>query len=231
MIEELHWDSEFFGYKTGKLIIPDGGNFNYSEFESVVNNYRLIYIFSKKKITEKRLKLVDKKVTFHQQIPIKTCLKKSYNSKIESFNIKLHNYESLKKLALTSGIYSRFNIDKNFKNNEYLRLYSQWIKNAVFKDKTLDILIYQEKGICGFTTIEEKTKDLADIGLVAVSEKTRGKGIATKLIENSIKKAFQLGFKEIQVVTQSNNIPAMKLYEKCNFKINEITYIYHYWNL
>ena len=49
----------------------------------------------------------------------------------------------------------------------------------------LDILIYREKEILGFTTIEKKSKYLAIIGLVAVSEQERGKGIASKLIESS----------------------------------------------
>jgi len=231
MIKQLKWDTEFFGYKVGQLIMSNNKNFNPSTFQTYVNDYKLIYVFSSEKITENGLKLVDKKVILQQKTSINNDLSKDPSSKIESFKDGVHDYESLKKLALSSGENSRFKIDKNFKNDEYSKLYNQWINNAVYKDKALDILIYRDKEILGFTTIEKKSKYLAILGLVAVSEQERGKGIASKLIESSINRAFELGFETIQVATQFENIPAMRLYEKCDFKIKDITYIYHYWNL
>jgi dTDP-4-amino-4,6-dideoxy-D-galactose acyltransferase len=231
MIKQLKWDTKFFGYKIGQISISDNKSFSPLMLEKSVNDYKLVYVLSPGKIDMNGLKLVDKKVIFQQKTSIKDNLNKNVSSKIESFNEGVHDYESLKKLALSSGINSRFKIDKNFKNNEYTKLYNQWINNAVYKDKALDILTYREKEILGFTTIEKKSKYLAVIGLVAVSEQERGKGIASKLIESSINRAFELGFETIQVATQFENIPAMRLYEKCDFKIKDITYIYHYWNL
>jgi dTDP-4-amino-4,6-dideoxy-D-galactose acyltransferase len=231
MIKQLKWDTKFFGYKIGQISISDNQSFSPLMLEKSVNDYKLVYVLSPGKIDMNGLKLVDKKVIFQQKTSIKDNLNKNVSSKIESFNEGVHDYESLKKLALSSGINSRFKIDKNFKNNEYTKLYNQWINNAVYKDKALDILTYREKEILGFTTIEKKSKYLAVIGLVAVSEQERGKGIASKLIESSINRAFELGFETIQVATQFENIPAMRLYEKCDFKIKDITYIYHYWNL
>jgi len=231
MIKQLKWDTKFFGYKIGQISISDNKSFSPLMLEKSVNDYKLVYVLSTGKIDMNGLKLVDKKVIFQQKTSIKDNLNKNVSSKIESFNEGVHDYESLKKLALSSGINSRFKIDKNFKNNEYTKLYNQWINNAVYKDKALDILTYREKEILGFTTIEKKSKYLAVIGLVAVSEQERGKGIASKLIESSINRAFELGFETIQVATQFENIPAMRLYEKCDFKIKDITYIYHYWNL
>ena len=231
MIKQLNWDTEFFGYKVGQIIMSNNKKFSASAFQTYVNDYKLIYVLSSEKVAVNGLKLVDKKVTFQQKTSIKDDLNKNPSAKIESFKEGVHDYESLKKLALSSGENSRFKIDENFKNNEYSKLYNQWINNAVYKDKAMDILIYRDKEILGFTTIEKKSKYLAVIGLVAVSEQERGKGIASKLIESSINRAFELGFKTIQVATQFENIPAMRLYEKCDFKIKDITYIYHYWNL
>jgi dTDP-4-amino-4,6-dideoxy-D-galactose acyltransferase len=231
MIKQLKWDTKFFGYKIGQISISDNIKFSSSTFQTYVNDYKLIYVLSSEKIVGDGLKLVDKKVMFQQKISINNDSNKNPSAKIESFKEGVHDYESLKKLALSSGENSRFKIDENFKNNEYSKLYHQWINNAVYKDKALDVLIYRDKEILGFTTIEKKSKYLAVIGLVAVSEQERGKGIASKLIESSINRAFELGFETIQVATQFENIPAMRLYEKCDFKIKDITYIYHYWNL
>jgi dTDP-4-amino-4,6-dideoxy-D-galactose acyltransferase len=231
MIEQLNWDTKFFGYKTGKLILSENQKFSSSKFKRLVGDYKLVYVFSHKKVFANGLKLVDKKITFQQATFVKDYLDKSLNSKIELFNEEIHDYKSLQKLALSSGKYSRFNIDKNFINNEFSKLYIKWIENAVRKEKPIDVLIYRDKEISGFTTIEKKSDGLAAIGLIAVSQKERGKGVASKLVECSIKRAFDLGFDIIQVATQTENTPAIKLYEKCGFKIIDTTYIYHYWNL
>ena len=217
MIKQLNWDTEYYGYKVGQIKMSNNKKFSASAFQTYVNDYKLIYVLSSEKVAINGLKLVDKKVTFQQKTSIKDDLNKNPSAKIESFKEGVHDYESLKKLALSSGENSRFKIDENFKNNEYSKLYNQWINNAVYKDKAMDILIYRDKEILGFTTIEKKSKYLAVIGLVAVSEQERGKGIASKLIESSINRAFELGFKTIQVATQFENIPAMRLYEKCDF--------------
>ena len=37
------------------------------------------------------------------------------------------------------------------------------------------------------------------------------------------------GYKEIKVVTQLQNKSGCRLYEKCNFQIESITNIYHFW--
>ena len=228
-IERLNWDSSFFGYEVGKVELKNSSFFDLVDFKQKTKDYELIYVFSNQVLFSIKQFEVDVKVQFFQ-----LCSEINYecNEKLQSFNPKYHNFDELKKLALESGIFSRFNIDTNFRNQEYEKLYIRWIENAVNEDFTFDIIIAlnNDNSIIGFATINKKNNFTAEIGLVAVSKWSRGLGIGKQLIKEAILRSYNAGFSEIQVVTQMNNLAAMNLYQSSNFNIKEITNIYHIWN-
>lgn len=235
-IHRLDWDSLFFGYEVGRLNIPSDEAFEYSEFKVESSKFKLVYIYSDFILPANQgLSLYDEKVTFSQKIyfdALKLSSIRNNNSiSISSFNRSSDDLNKLQELALQSGIYSRFKLDPNFKNNEYKRLYLEWIDNSINGNIAFDTIVAKIKGkIVGFTTVGEKNKNLADIGLVAVDKNSRGEGIGTALIHEILHRAAHSGFKEIQVVTQLVNQAAIKLYEKTNFYKTNLTYIYHVWN-
>jgi dTDP-4-amino-4,6-dideoxy-D-galactose acyltransferase len=228
MIQRLAWDSDFFGYEVGKIEIENITNFNFDAFKNEAKKFRLVYVFSDLELNILNFELVDKKVVFYQEIKQVSEISEVI---VESFDKKKHNFAQLEKLALDSGIHSRFFVDKNFKNNEYLKLYSRWIESSVNRTISFDVLVaLNNDEIIGFTTLNKKSESLSDIGLVAVLEASRGFGIGKKIINESIRKAREAGFSEIQVVTQLTNIAAVNLYEATNFKKQKVTNIYHFWN-
>jgi len=229
-IDKLAWDSDFFGYQVGKFQISDSETLDEDQFLMIAQKFRLVYVFSQEPLNIEFLKHVDTKTTLSQTLT-DTFNTEQSNSYLCSFDKKIHSYKNLENLALESGVYSRFKVDTNFEANEYERLYAKWIENSVNGKHTINTGIYYKDGkILGFTTVEEKTKVLADIGLVAVDPSTRGRGIGTLLIEDAKKQAIQRGYKKVQVVTQAANVSAITLYKRCNFDIEEQLYIYHYWN-
>jgi dTDP-4-amino-4,6-dideoxy-D-galactose acyltransferase len=132
-------------------------------------------------------------------------------------------------LVLQAGLFSRFRLDINFSDKEYEKLYIEWLTKSI--NKTLAIKTFVVKNgseIIGITTLGERSK-FADIGLVAVDKNFRGRGIAYDLIHSADNTACGLGYDEIKVVTQLQNKGACRLYEKCNFQIESITNVYHYW--
>lgn len=232
-LERLDWDSTFFNYNVGRIIVNENQSINLSEFLLDSKKYKLVYIFSKLSLHNELFKLVDEKVVLHQELSSNSCDLPSDFFTIKSFDKLIHNRQELEKLALESGIYSRFNIDKNFKSGEYNKLYLKWIALSIEEKLAFDIIIATDKNetIVGFVTLNKKSENLVDIGLVAVSDGFRGKGIGKSLMNYALNKSFELGYKEIQVVTQITNINAMKLYESVGFNIKEKTFVYHYWNL
>lgn len=227
MIESLKWDSEFFGYKIGKIENP-----NMESFQELANSeFQLIYVFSVKEIACIEQYLVDKKATFIQDLNFY----ESFGLEdliIMEFNPDNHSYSELLQLSYESGVFSRFYTDKNFRKNEFEKLYKKWIDNSLNGDSNHKIFVAEDidKNLLGFITLGKRTEKLNDIGLLAVSPKARGKKVGTKLIEFSKDLSRKNNIYQLQVVTQLQNIPATKLYESTGFKLKELNYIYHIWN-
>ncbi|MDR0261934.1 MAG: GNAT family N-acetyltransferase [Sphingobacterium sp.] len=222
----LKWDSDFFGYNVAKLEVAGG---EVPTFLST-SGYRLVYVFSDKPIIGLEQNLMDKKANFYTKISSnKELVNKTLL--IEPFDKQKHSYNELINLTLESGVFSRFFVDKNFVNDEYSRLYTKWIENSVSKVSALEVFVAVEhKKILGFITLTKKAEDLADIGLLAVSPEARGRRVASTLIEHAKISALHHGFEQMQVVTQLDNEPAVKLYKSTGFELNELTFIYHIWN-
>lgn len=232
-IEPLDWDSKFFGYPIARIAIDQNGIevLEYLFRQITSENIRLAYLFvppAEKEINEQIVKnggiLVDQKTVFLKAPEKHTGF---INQICEYQGIEIN--ERLIELVLQAGKFSRFHIDKNFSNKEYERLYIEWLTKSVNKTIAFKTLVANKgSGLIGITTLGEKANYM-DIGLVAVDEKYRGQGIGYDLIHAADTIAYEMGFKKIKVVTQLQNKGACKLYEKCDFHIESITNIYHYW--
>lgn len=237
MIEYLTWDSEFFGYKIGRIKITQETNLN--ELFEIIDKqkeYKLIYLVIDKllqtkeleeKLEKKRISLVDKKVTFSQMILPPSETEVSFEE------IKLYSgsvaTQKIIDLSLQSGIYSRFQTDKNFVNHEYEKLYTAWIQNSV-NGKIADsvFVAYQHSELIGLLTLSFK-KHFSDIGILAVDSMYRGQKIGQKLIKTAIHETQKQAINLIKVVTQKDNINACNFYENQGFEIEQLEYIYHIW--
>jgi ribosomal protein S18 acetylase RimI-like enzyme len=224
--EILQWDSDFFNFKVAK--IKNGLLLNEDFFEKLYNeNVQLAYYSSKEKLNRSsneyyNLDLVDEKVTF-----IKEIEQSSLTDKIESY-VEHHTDRQLIDLAIESGAYSRFNVDPNIGRKNYEELYTQWIIKSVSREIADDVLVYRIEGqIAGFVTVGQKN-ERADIGIIAVDKACRGKGIGKTLMKTAENFYFNK-LKLIQVVTQKNNLPAIKLYEGCRYMIEKVEFLYHLW--
>lgn len=227
MVVSLNWDTRMFGYPVGKLIVADPQNYTLEDIHKLSKAFRLVYVFSKSElqINSEYFFLADKKIV----------LKRDTELLADEFKWTAPYYgnvnEELLNLTLQSGIYSRFRTDSFFSNNEFLKLYTEWIKNSINRTIARDVYVYADQDeIKGFITLVVKG-ETAEIGLIAVNAKFRGHGIGSLLIRSAVTNARILGCDEIQVVTQQDNEPALALYKKNGFQICDLTYVYHYWNI
>jgi dTDP-4-amino-4,6-dideoxy-D-galactose acyltransferase len=232
-LEILEWDSKFFGYPVARINLNHEGNQELDAlFEQLEERkIRLAYFFvppeekmTIEKIITRKGVLVDQKTVFSKN----TELHDDYSDTIIELG-KGEITKSIMELAIQSGRFSRFHLDKKFINNEYERLYTAWIKKSVDREIAFTTLVIKKaKKAIGLATLG-KRDNYADIGLVAVDPDYRGQGIGVNLIQSADTIAFEKGFKEMKVVTQLQNKAACKLYEKCRFHIESITNIYHFW--
>jgi len=233
----LSWDSDFFKYKVAEIkpTSPfDIENLNVLLEKLRLDKCKLAYLYiSPDDISANEFAksnnwfLADKKVTYSMRLRdisepseidsnIATCSKDYLN-------------EDMISLSIASAAYSRFKIDNNFNTDDYIKIYTEWLKKSVNREMADEVFIHKTKEkIDGIITVSLKEAE-AYIGLLSVDELTRGRGIGTKLINSVINYCLLNKVNILKVVTQSENIKASKFYEKNNFKILNIINLYHIW--
>ena len=216
MITPLPFDSELFRYPVGKLDLEN--DWEEEEFLKNVTDFSLVYLFSKEllPVQDPRIKLVDQKLIFEKSLErveglpnMLTYPKKELTPELQA-------------LAYQSGIFSRFKTDARLESQEFEKLYSLWIKKALEQDL---VLIDSDQN--GFVTVAID-QSMAKIGLFAVSDRARGKGIGSQLIQTAEYHALKLGAKTLQIGTQSANEAACNLYRKLGYELADATYVYHF---
>lgn len=118
---------------------------------------------------------------------------------------------------------------------DFERLNREWLEKY-FRVEPIDVeyfndpegLIIKKGGFIFFAKLGEevvgtcallKHPDHWELAKMGVTEKYRGLGISNKLMDAAIQKARDMGAKEIELITNSTLIPAIKLYEKYGFVI------------
>ncbi len=230
MIQFLDWDSNFLGYKVGKAEPASEEDLVKLAEEARKGQYRLIYVFvenSLKFVSEACLAkgwfLADKKQTYLR-------LSGEEGSEFLKNIVEVKEVSpELTDLALQSGVYSRFKVDSNFNQKTYEGLYKTWIERSVKREIAEQVWGYYHGGqLAGMLTFGIKN-GRADIGLLAVGDNFRGLGIGATLVKKAVNYAFESNIKEIQVVTQGDNSPAVSLYNKGGFSLESQINIFHLW--
>lgn len=224
IIKYLAWDSTFFGLKIGAINWEPEMSMHCLEEQARASAYDLVYIFASHTTCGIDYKHVDSKVIYSKSLgdgKVDECVE------IVDENIER---DDLYRLALISGVYSRFKLDENFPSDAYNRMYTEWMEMSIKGELADYIFVYKEHGrVRGMVTVKINNTT-AILGLVAVDYDAQGQGVASKLIQTVENHLCKLGtIKTFNVATQLVNHSACHLYEKNGFKVSSITDIYHYW--
>lgn len=233
-ISPCPWDTDFFGYNVGEYRV--GSTRNLPNPKAIVelarsSDFRLVYLKSPVELdwsqvsSDQNAYLIDKKVTFSR-----TTESSKQHSEIFLFEDSVPD-ERMISIALQTGEYSRFGRDREFHNNEFEKLYTEWINKSVSKKIAHAVWISQGNGTqtTGLITLALKG-DSSEIGLLGVDKHFRGQKLGKKLVETAISYSHSTGFNQITVATQLENEPACAFYTTLGFKVLTIEYIYHIWN-
>lgn len=241
MPELLQWDSAFFGFGIGKLELKDAVMLGNEEIEREMqrNKIRLLYIFNKlDDHTDSTRKdgiperwgatLIDRKVVYGKTLSLDRAA--ALPMSISQFSGK-EPTNQLFSLALQSGIYSRFRLDKNFPQGSFERLYHLWMEKSVRKELADVVLIAgnDPETTGGMVTVSLKNGS-ASIGLIAVDEKSRGQKLGQQLMAAAEQSAIQAGINQITVATQLDNKSACAFYQHLGYEIKTVIEIFHWWS-
>lgn len=224
-IEKLEWDSAFFNLNIKKVVIEQG---DLGHLDSLSKSEAdLLYVFSENRSIEIEKmggELVDIKYTFRKHVDL-TSLSLVENIRIYTGDLN----QTLIDLAIESGMHSRFKKDKKL-SIKFEELYTLWIKRSIDKSFADEVLIaVDDMGkIIGLSTIKIHNES-ANIGIIATNENYRGRGIGASLLKACENWCFNRNVMTLDVATQQQNKGACSFYEKNNFKLLKVEYIYHLW--
>jgi len=229
-IKHLSWDSNFFAKKIGKIICNNPVELPNLLNKAKYDNYELIYVFGNENcyveneiVKRYNGKLMDKKVLYQKKITGLLPLLEQ----IENYTGNLT--KELEELAYVSGGYSRFKLDKNFRKDNFYQMYKIWIERSIKKEIADNVFVVKgDNTIKGMVTLKIEG-NTGRIGLIAITLANQGKGYGKALINTCENELLRKNIVNLEVATQIDNTQACRFYEKCDFKIKEVTNIYHFW--
>lgn len=135
----------------------------------------------------------------------------------------------LRSLAWQAAVHSRFRVDPRMPHGAWRRMYSAWIARSL--DGTLaDRVIAARDGdtLTAMVTVSLRGPN-ASIGLLAVADRWRGRGLGRRLVQFAFDAARESGLPGLTVVTQGGNGAACRTYEGCGMAVSEEQCIIHLW--
>jgi dTDP-4-amino-4,6-dideoxy-D-galactose acyltransferase len=235
----LKWDSEFFGFRVGRINLDDfEKNHKFKVLENISkSDYQLIYIFCS---PENELgnafsmqlagNPIDIKMDYAKPVSKIPFALADHIISIVAPPISSADINALYRLALKSAHVSRFILDDRIDRSKAQLLYKLWVDNSL-SGEIADAVYCARQGdkIIGFVTICLEPNDSARIGLIAVDDVARGTGLGRALMATAIAWADQHGAKTLYVATQVANTGACAFYEKLGFTLDSRINIYHFW--
>lgn len=228
-IERLIWDSEFFGMEVGKLCLTAAEDPVKLKYSLVNSSFDVVYLMfdqpEGEQISqlESLAPLYDRKVTFRKKI-VPSATPRTHDVILYEKPVN----DRLLQLTLMSGEYSRFYLDPKFRPY-FEKLYTEWIRKSLSGEIADAVYVTPSNdGLAGFITLSKK-QSTGQIGLIAVHPDVRGQGVASSLMHCADDWYVQKGCDEAIVITQRDNWPACRLYEKSGYRLFSETAIFHWW--
>nr|WP_295923786.1 GNAT family N-acetyltransferase [uncultured Dyadobacter sp.] len=232
-IQYLSWDSQFFDRKIGKIETEgqEGGRIMDMVKQAENENYQLLYIYSKNLLDNAAFngasfQHVDLKMTYSMEINGAVPVPQYPNIEILQ---RGNDGSVLYELAYQSGEYSRYRVDRRFGENDFKKMYRQWIDNCLTGEMADVVFVHTLNGVIdGFITLKKQGNN-ATIGLIATSREKRNQGIGKSLLNRARSYAEESGISTLFVTTQGGNINACRFYENNGFVLKSELNVYHGW--
>lgn len=219
----LKWDSDFFKRRMGAVRVERAWGekeLKWAEKEG----FEPLVIFSEveQPILDRPWNYRELRLTFAKTVSLREV-------KHLNIHVPLKSSSRLLEIFLQSGRFSRFRLDSVLRPY-FKTLYSRWLENAI-AGKFDDFIFCTVDGDqpTGVVTLK-KVEGYLQLGIIAVAEGYRGRGIGGELIAFAEDKAIELGYHELRVVTQAQNVGAIAFYENNGLREIKREWVYHvYW--
>lgn len=82
----------------------------------------------------------------------------------------------------------------------------------------------------GYMTVHaDRAAGQGSLGLSSVAPEARRQGVGQALVRGAVAWCHEHGLGEVTVVTQGRNVPALRVFESCGFRIRDVRLWFHKW--
>lgn len=219
--EFLPWDSEFFGFRIGR-VFP--GKFDAAAVTAWRRENRvqcLYYLAELNDISSIHaaeslgFRLMDVRSTFRLDLPRPAQPEPDWV-------IRTASPQDLPALLhVSTGIFqnARFYRDPHFPAPRVDAMYNRWLENHFLHPDTCVWVIKYEGTIRAFTSIETLPDGIARLSLTGVHPDYRNRGLASAIKTHIINHYSQAGFKSLESITQGCNKRLVQINFSFGFKL------------
>lgn len=231
--EKLEWDSRHFGRKIGRV---KGTHLDAARMDAVLawnqeQKMECLYLLADP-ASELTLELakrngfeqMDERLGFRRST---RGLEPAGADEIREF--ALEDLPELQGIAARSHGDSRFYRDRHFERELCDEMYRVWIRRSCGGWAERVWVAIDQGRPAGYCSCHIGEGGQGSIGLIAVAEECRGKGIGWKLLQRSLHYFAGQGIESVSVVTQGANQKACALYERCGFQLEKSEVWFHGW--
>jgi dTDP-4-amino-4,6-dideoxy-D-galactose acyltransferase len=220
VIETLAWDSEFFGFGIGRLHGESLTPALATEAKQWCreNGLTCLYFLGPAEPVDDPggFYFVDERVTYRWD----THPVAGTSPSVRYFESS--DLEALEAIARYSHHDSRFYNDPQFDRARCDDLYATWIRRSCQRSADAVFVATDQGRPAGYLTCTKNS-----IGLVAVAEDVRGRGLGKQLVTAAQRYLYASGAGCAEVVTQGRNQAAHDLYSGCGFQVAKTEHWYH----
>lgn len=239
LCEELPWDSSFFGVSIARVVpsrLDDescDAALDWCRSKRVECVYFLCALddtSTQQVVTNAGFHLVSVKVTLGR-------LAEAGGGEIQGPTRPATDADipRLRDIASASHLDTRFHLDGNFDPARCRELYATWIEKSVRGYADQVIVAERDNSAVGYVTLhvgEGESPDAASrarIGLFAVDERWRNRGVGRDLLRRAAEVLRERGVRETSVVAAGRNVAGLRLYKSEGFRTVDVALWYHRW--
>ncbi len=234
----LPWDSEFFAKRIARITAEIAGPEQMDEILAWCRSQQIDCLYylcpaddpaAVRTAEDGEFRLVDVRVELNVSLPGATPTRRRAGVQHLVRPSSARDLEALSALAGKAFRSTRFSNDPEFGPDAAPRLYRRWIRQNCESHAATVLVSITENKVSGFISLEATAGPAASIGLIAVEDGMRGRGVGRALVQASKNHCHRVGHRELRVVTQASNIAALRLYEETGFRLSSVKLWYHKW--
>ena len=228
--EFLEWDSEFFGFRIGRMTAGSGGADELPLMAAWCREHRIdcMYLLADADAgyiaAEGGFLLTDIRVRL--EVPVLSPAKKAECRDVRPFQPA--DLPAISEIAAASHHDSRFYYDPRFPRAKCDELYRTWIRRSAEGWANAVFVAEAEGQPVGYISCHLSGTD-GSIGLIAVDANARGRGVGRQLVQTALDYFRDQEMRRALVVTQARNLASQRLYQTCGFITESVQLWFHHW--